>query len=114
MLVRASSGSGGGGSFALDTAFFTGYVSASRTYTFTKDFKYILLVDVSGISNPLWYEYIRINGNLPSQINGGEVSGTIGGASGSYTVYATIPNIKNGDTLNYTNGTFNFFVVGFN
>ena len=108
-------GSGGdSGSLAVDTITFTGNVSSSKTYTFGKDFKYVIIIDATNGYAPTWYQNnIKINDTVVTDdIDGGIINGAMG--SSSYTLWATISNIKSGDVLKTVSGSFNFLMIGMN
>ena len=111
--ILAMGAGGDSGSLAVDTVKFTGTVSSSRAYPFEKDFKYVILADATNGNNPTWYQNtFTINGTVVTDIVGGNTSGSMG--SSSYTIWAAIPNIKSGDELKNTAGSFNFLMIGMN
>ena len=113
MWQRAQTGASGGGAITLDTAIITtSNVSTSNAYTFPKDYDYVVVESVSSsVSGSTWYETLRLNGSTISDITGGVINNSM--SSGSYTLYAGFPNVKSGDELKVTNGTWKFMILGF-
>lgn len=101
----------GGGALTLDT-FKVVSVTNTNLYTFTKDYKYVIMIDGTNSSpSQTWYEKsIRINGNIKSGMQGGYITNSK--LSSTYIIYTMLEDIKNGDTLSVTAGSYNLLLIG--
>lgn len=108
MFQRASNGGSGGEKItAMDICSGQITISSSNTYTFAKNYKYVLVWTYGGASNLDTY---RVNGVKPSYVSANGMMSYIN------TQYAQdlmlVENIKSGDILSST-GSLSTMIIGF-
>lgn len=110
-IIKVDYGTIGGGILTLDT-FTVVSVSDTNLYTFTKDYKYVIIIDgTNSTPSQTWYEdRIRINGSIKSGMQGGYITNSK--LSSTNIIYAMLENIKNGDILSVTAGSYNPLLIG--
>lgn len=101
MWKRMETGASGGEMSLADKKINS--ITTSSSYTFTQDYKNVVVLAETSSSGS--ENYFRYNGNaIASPIDCGSISGSMG--SNSYTFWMFVKNVKSGDTISVTAGSW--------